>query len=329
MSKFYANPKAYLALLAVYAIWSTTLASMHIGTETIPVVMLPCARFMLAGGLLILYCLLRGEKLPDMADTRNHFIIGALLFVGGNTVVTWALKYLTTGVAGLLVATTPFCMVAMAASIPPREKITTGSLVGILLGFSGIVILFLPQLMHPMKVNFHFWLAIGAMLFTTFSWSLGSILLKQLPTKSSVLMSVGMQNILAGLTLVPVVAFTVKDWNIHPSTQSIWAVIYLATFGTMFATPCYLYVMRHLSVSVASTFAYVTPVGTVLVGALLLGEKVTPLTAAGSFIILCGVAVVQIMGRKQAEEISEAFVDAEIIAPEIEPAIKPAPAGAS
>ncbi len=298
------NPqmKAYAALFTVYLIWGTTLASMHIGVETIPVLLLPPIRFLMAGFLLVGFSLLRGEKLPSPLEIRNHFIIGLLLFIGGNTVVTWALQYVSTGMAGLLVATTPFCMVTLSALIPPREKISTGAMSGILLGFSGMIILLWPQLTHPMKVNFHFWLAVVAMLSTTFFWSLGSILVRKLPTRSSLLMSVGMQNLLAGLTLTPVAVALTPQLAFTPSPKSVAALCYLVLFGTITATPCYLYVMRHLSVSVASTFAYVTPVVTVIVGALLLDEKITPLTALGAVVILSGVAVVQYMNHRQGIE---------------------------
>lgn len=295
-----ANLKAYAALATVYIVWGTTLASMHIGVESIPVVLLPCVRFLLAGMLLISFCLIRGETFPTLRELRNHFIIGVLLFIGGNTVVTWALQHISTGLAGLLVATTPFCMIALSALIPPREKISSGGLLGILIGFAGMFILLWPQLSHPMDVTPTFWLAILAMLSTTLFWSLGSILLKKLPTNSSLFMSVGMQNLLAGLTLTPVVAVLMPDWNFQPTAASVGALFYLVLFGTIVATPCYLYVMKNLSVTVASTFAYVTPVVTVLVGALLLGEQVTTLTLAGAMIILSGVGVVQWVNRKPA-----------------------------
>lgn len=302
--------KPYLALLTVYLIWGTTAGTIRLGVDTMPPSLLPCARFLLAGTLLILICLLKSERLPDQATLRTHLITGLLLFFGGNSIICWTLKHVTTSFGGILVATTPFWMLWLSSIFPPREKVPGKSLIGIGIGFVGMVILLSPKLANLTETTPMFWISIFGLLLMTFFWSLGSIYARKNPTSSSLLMSVGFQNLFAGLALLPICLASVPNWSaVHPSTQSLVALGYLVVLSTMVATPCYLYVVKHLPVSVSSTFAYVTPVLTIAFGGLFLGEPITPTMILGAAVILAGVILVQYMNRQWAapEEQEEAL----------------------
>lgn len=136
------------------------------------------------------------------------------------------------------------------------------------------------------------------MLLNAFCWALGSVYVRRNPMEVSLPMGVGLQNLSAGLLLMPVCALTIPpSIPIYPSMPTIVAILYLIAFGTLLAAPCYLYVLRHLPVSVSSTFAYITPVITVLVGWLLLREPLTQTTVLGMSVILTGVIVVQWLNR--------------------------------
>jgi putative acetyltransferase len=292
--------KAWAALLTVYLIWGTTVGCIKIGGETIPVAMLPCVRFFMAGFLIVAGCLIKGERLPDWKTLRTHLIIGTLLFVGGNAWVSWTVQHISTGLSGLTVATTPFWMIFLSSLIPPREKVPGLALIGIAIGFVGMLVLLLPQLTHMQNTSPLFWLSILAQIAITFCWSLGSIYARKHSTGTSLMMSVGLQNLLAGFVLIPFMLLGVHDWQaVHPSFKSLAALAYLILCGSILAMPCYMYVLQTMPVSVASTFAYVTPVITVIVGALFLGEPVTPTTAIGAAIILCAVFVVQLVNQRQ------------------------------
>jgi drug/metabolite transporter (DMT)-like permease len=294
--------KAYLALIAVYLIWGTTVGSILIGVRTFPPALLPCLRFFIAGILLVSFCLFKGEKLPAKRDLKTNFIIGALLFFGGNSIVCWTVTHMTTGFGSILVATTPLWMTWLSAVLPPREKISKLSMVGIGIGFLGMLILLSPKLTHLGNTSPVFWLCIAGLVVMTFCWSLGSIYARKYPNPCSLLMSVGLQNLFASLMLIPVCMLTIspQEWAaIHPSTASLAALAYLVLMGTIVATPCYLYVLKNLPVSVSSTFAYVTPVITVIVGWLFLGEAVTLTMGIGAAVTLAGVVLVQYMGRQR------------------------------
>ncbi len=294
MTKALLSWKPYLALLTVYLIWGTTAGSIKLGVDTLPSALLPCVRFTLAGMLLVAFCLLKGERVPSRQDLKTQGIIGLLLFLGGNSIICWTVKYVTTGFSGILVATTPLWMVGLSAVLPPREKIPFLSLVGLFIGFLGMAVLLSPQLTHLGNTSSIFWLCLAGLLLMTFSWSLGSIYARKYPSQTSLLMSVGLQNLAAGLALIPVCLLTIHDWSaIQPSPKSALALVYLVLMGTMTATPCYMYVLQTMPVSVSSTFAYVTPVLTLIFGCIFLGEPISQTMIVGASIILAGVILVQ------------------------------------
>ena len=73
--------KPYLALLVVSLVWGGTTGGIRIGVDTIPSALVPCARFLIAGFLLIVFCLLRGERLPRFNELKIQMIIGAVLLL--------------------------------------------------------------------------------------------------------------------------------------------------------------------------------------------------------------------------------------------------------
>lgn len=320
--------KPYLALLAVYVIWGTTTGSIRLAVDSIPSSLMPCVRFIIAGVLLIGFSLFKGEAMPRWKDIKINAITGFLLFFMGNTIVCWTVKHMTTGFGSVLVATTPLWMTLLSAILPPREKISGLSLLGIMIGFVGMLILLSPQLTHLQDTSTTFWLCMAGLAVMTFCWALGSIYARKHPTNTSLLMSVGIQNLVAGLALIPVSLLEVQDWSaIHPTSSSLIALVYLILFGTMIATPCYLYVIKTLPVSVSSTFAYVTPVLTVVFGHFFLGEAITPAMVVGAAVILSGVALVQFINRqgvKQPPEKPQTQAQTALTVPDLQPA---APAG--
>jgi drug/metabolite transporter (DMT)-like permease len=313
----YTKP-AMLALLVVYLVWGTTMAAIHIGVETIPPLLLACIRFLLAGGLLILIALFQGERWPSWNETRNHLVIGFLLFFGGNALSCWALETLSTGLAGMIIATTPFWMLGMSALFERRFDAGSKSasthvtpsrspwadpkvVLSMVLGLIGIMILLSPQMAAPELTSPLFGWSILAMLVLCWFWSAGSLYARHHQGDASVWMALGIQNLLAGLLLAPI-CDAMGNWQaFNPSESSLWALAYLVVFGTIVTTPCYYYVLKHLPVSLSSSFAFVNPVITLFVGCLFLREVMTLESWLGSAIVVIAVFLLQWASQSSSE----------------------------
>lgn len=291
--------RAYLALVVVCLVWGTTFGSVHLASDSFPPAMIVCLRFTIAGLLLIGFSLLRGDAFPTGATLKRHLMVGFLLFFAGNSFVAWAVRYVPTGLGATLIATNPFWMIWLSSLLPPREKIHPTAFLGLIVGFIGILILLSPKLTSHYPVSPLFWATLVGILAMTFFWSLGSIYARKHPAPEAVMMGIGVQNLFAGILLMPVTWLTWQPTEFHPQWQGLLALAHLILLGTIVAVPSYMYVLKRLPVSVSSMFSYVTPVVSIAFGWWVFGEPVTPITILGTGIILAGVALVQWVNQQQ------------------------------
>lgn len=297
-----------VAMVALYVIWGTTLSAMHFGIQTISPAIFAFSRYFIVAILLISFCLLKREALPSKKDMIHLSISGICLFTVGNATAIWAVKYIPTVLAGALMATTPFWMIGLAAMQPPKERLQLPVLLGMSLGFIGILTVLAPQFAVEFSGNkglehfgFMEWLSVIGMFSTTVFWAAGSLYAKNHPTQNSVFMTVGIQNLAASLAMLPFMTpELVSGVNFHVSLPSVLGLLYLVFAGTIIAVPCYYYILKNMPVSVASTFAYVSPIITMIVGHFFLGEALSPTMSIGAVLVLAGVVVVQGLKQKVA-----------------------------
>jgi drug/metabolite transporter (DMT)-like permease len=288
----------YVALCIVYLVWGTTLGSIHIAVKTFPPILLASFRFIGAGVMLITFCkLIRHEQWPDKASLKRNGLIGLLLFFLGHSVTYWALRYVSTGLAAVLSSTNVFWMMCLASQVPPKEKIPPLAWASTFVGFLGLLVLLSPQLQHHAAFSLWFWLSIIGLLVTGFCWCSGSIMSRRTQSSSSLLMSLGVQQLVGGLLQLPIGLATMTSF--HPAPAAWVALLYLIVIASGLAMACYLYTLDTLPIPVLGTVAYVTPVLTILFGYFFLGEAITPAMMGGTVIILLSVVVVQQSTRKR------------------------------
>jgi drug/metabolite transporter (DMT)-like permease len=285
--------KAYIALFVVFIVWSTTLGAIRVGVQSFPPFLFVAMRFIIAGSLLFLICRLRKESWPDARSLKIHCFVGFLLFFCGHAMAYWALQYVSTGLLAIVGATSPFWLIWLTSVIPPAETVEKSALIGVSVGFLGMLFLLWPQIQHPGEFTLLFWACVVVLFAMSVFWCCGVIVSRKYKANTSLLMGTAIQNSTAGLLLLPIGLFA-TDWShLAPAPESWMALAYLIFVGSMFATSCYLYVIQNLPVPVISTITYVTTVLTIFVGKWFLNETVTPRMLLGTAIILTGVVWVQ------------------------------------
>src|SRR5438309_9285245 len=138
--------RAYLAWIAVCLIWGTTYLGIRIALETIPPFIMGAFRWIVAGSLIMGILAARGERLPSVRMWGSLAILGILLLGFGNGGVVWAEQTVPSGLTAVLVAMSPFWMVGVDAVAHPRVPLTTRRVIGLVVGFAGIVLLVWPQI---------------------------------------------------------------------------------------------------------------------------------------------------------------------------------------
>ena len=137
---------AFIAWIIVCFVWGTTYLAIRIALESVPVALLAGLRWTAAGLLLAVAAPLMGQRLPPLRYWGGLALIGFLMNVVGNGLVVWAEQYVASGLAAVVVAMVPFWTVFVEAALPGGERLSSRVLLGLALGFLGIVVLVWPEL---------------------------------------------------------------------------------------------------------------------------------------------------------------------------------------
>ena len=284
---------AYLAWIAVCIIWGTTYLGIRITLETMPPGLMSSMRWLLAASILIVYLRVQGEPLPPASRWGGIALMGFLLLFVGNGGVAFAEQWVPSGLAAVLVATAPFWMAGVEALAGSGEPFHGRTLLGLLIGFAGIVVLVWPELSMQTSDSRHFLIGVVLLQIASFGWSLGSAYSRRFARQDHVLGTTALQMLAGGLLLGILGVVRGEPAQLAFNARTSAALIYLATVGAIGGFVAYTYALRHLPVSFVSLYAYINPIIAVALGVLLLGEPFNLRIAAAAALVLIGVAVVK------------------------------------
>lgn len=293
--------KLALAYLSVFLIWGSTYLAIRIGVRDIPPAMFAGLRFLIAGGVMLLYGRLSSRRLPaTLAGYRTHLTVGILLLVGGNGMVVWSEQWVHSGLAAVIIAAVPLFMSSIDALVPGGHRLSSVGWTGILVGLGGVVMLVSPSFSGNAEAEINPAGVLG-LLFASLSWSVGSIYSKRKAVGGDVFMNTAVQMFSGGVVLM-IIAFATGETALTGiSQEGLAALIYLIVFGSIIGYTAYTYLLHHVPPAKASTYAYVNPIVAILLGALILSEPLEMRTMLSTAIILAGVAIVQFARTRKTE----------------------------
>jgi drug/metabolite transporter (DMT)-like permease len=300
---------AYLAWMAVCVIWGTTYLGIRVSLESMPPALMGGLRWLIAGSLLVLYLRLRGEALPPPSRWPAIALLGFLLLGLGNGGVVVAELWVPSGLTAVLVATSPFWMAFVEAFLRDGERLGATTIAGLIVGFSGILLLVWPDLTLQPSGDRRLLLGILAIQIACFGWALGSSLSRRQKRDENVLGTTALQMLAGGLIMTS--AGTIRgEWpDLFFTTRTASALAYLSTVGAVGGFVAYTYALRHLSVSFVSLYAYINPIIAVTLGVLLLNEPFDSRMAAAAALVFAGVAIVRWRSREAAAQRDPAMVE--------------------
>ncbi len=133
--------KVWMAMLAIYIVWGSTYLAIRFAVETIPPFLMAGTRFLVSGLILYLWRRAAGDPTPTRRQWKSAIIVGLLLLLGGNGLVSWAEQRVPSGIAALIVASIPLWVTLIDALRPHGIKPDWKIMLGLLIGFGGIVLL--------------------------------------------------------------------------------------------------------------------------------------------------------------------------------------------
>ncbi|HQW83714.1 MAG TPA: EamA family transporter [Ferruginibacter sp.] len=293
----------YLALCITSVVWGTTWVASKIGISGVPALQMAFIRQLAGGACFVLFFMLYKKlPFPNLKQFGWLVILGLLMFVFANGLSTWSLAYIPTGLSALIGALYPLCVVIIEMVVFKNRKQTPLTFTGLLLGLTGIGIVFYESAFNhqPNGYLFGIVLSIIAML----SWSVGTLVLTRYSIKMNPYYAMGWQMLISAVILYFFANITGQTIPLQAITGKSWlAIVYLVIMGSILSFVAFIYSMKKLPVAIASLYAYINPLVAMIIAALLLNEKLTVYIMWGSVVTLLGVFLVNYSIRKQQKKI--------------------------
>jgi drug/metabolite transporter (DMT)-like permease len=301
---------AFTSFAIVCVVWGTTYLFIRIAVETIPPLLLTGIRYTVAGLLLLGIAALRGERIPrDWRVLANLVFIGFLMVGVGNLSVVWAEQWVPSGMAALFVATAPFWAAILELFRRDGERVHLRAGIGMAVGFVGVAMLMMPS---GSAGRFDSRLLIGALAIQlgSLGWQYGTARGKYNVKDVPLVTSAAIQTLTGGI-IVDIAGLAIGEASrFYMTPRTFWALAYLTIFGSVIAYSAYVFALHHMRTTQMSLYAYVNPVVAVILGWLVLNERLTWVSIVAMVVILGGVALVQTAGRtKMLAAVPEPIVE--------------------
>lgn len=282
----------WTALWIVYIVWGTTYLAIRVVVETMPPLLAGGVRFLVAGSAYWLWLRFRKGRDYMRVSKRQHLssaIVGTLLLLGGNGLVSIAEQSVASSLAALLIATVPLWVIVMRRIT--GERIAWWTLAGVGVGFVGVAWLVLPGGRPEESTTFGMVLLILA----AFLWASGSFLSGRLDVPRDPFVSTSLQMLYGGIATtiaaVPRGEFSGIRFE-EFSVASALALAYLIAIGSWVAFTAYVWALQNAPVSKVATYAFVNPVIAIALGWLILDEELTATMLGAAAIIIASVAMI-------------------------------------
>lgn len=294
-------PSSFLVVLAfatVYLVWGSTYFFIQKAVHEIPPLIVGAFRFLAAGLLMLVWCLIRKEHIWNWSQIKPAAISGLLLLLIGNGAVIWAEKFLASSLVAVLVSAAPLWFVLLERPKWKENLTNRKTILGLIIGFIGVVLLFSEQTVKALATPGASSQVIGlvVLILASISWAGGSLYSKYKATGSAVVNSTW-QMLAAGIAFLPF-SFISGEWStFHWSDVSAGAwlsLLYLVIMGSLVAYSAYVWLLNVRPATQVSTYAYVNPVVAVLLGIFFAGEHMSLLQLTGLAVILTSVLLINL-----------------------------------
>jgi drug/metabolite transporter (DMT)-like permease len=284
--------KALFCLALVCFLWGTTWIASKEGVKHIPdALQMAAIRQLIGGCCYVAFFLYKKTALPKGKEWIPILILSFLNFMVSNGLSTLALQYkISAGLGAIIGAIFPLWIVVIGLFIS-KEKMPVLAIIGLLLGFGGVCVIFYDHLSD--FINSKFQLGILFSVIATLTWAVSTLYTKKQAINFNPYFSLGLQMLISGVVLYSFSSASGKAVPLSAIHWQSWASIgYLVVFGSLIAFICYLYALQNLPTEQVSIYAYINPMVAVLCGWIIFHERVSPFIIVGGLVTLLGVYLV-------------------------------------
>ncbi|MBF04258.1 MAG: drug/metabolite-transporting permease [Flavobacterium sp.] len=279
----------FLALCWISFFWGTTWIASKEGVKHMPAMQLVVLRQFFGGIIYLTYFLIKKAPWPTQRQWRNILVLSILNFMLSNGLSTWGVKYISSGLGAIIGSIFPLWIVII--SFFRGEKVSWKAVLGLIICFFGICVIFYDYLNDFLNPEFRFGIILSVI--ATFTWALSSIYIRENRTNFNPYFSLGLQMLISCVAIFGVIQSTGETVPLSEiPAVSWWSIAYLVVFGSVLTFIAFIYALEHLPKEVSSLYAYINPMVALFFGYILFNEPLTVSIAIGGLVTLTGLFLV-------------------------------------
>ena len=297
-----------IAFAIVYIVWGSTYFFIQKAVADFPPFMLGALRFLVAGGFMTAWCVIKGEKLFGIPNIKHAIMSGLLLLFFGNGIIIWVEQSVPSGLASITVSSAPLWFVLLDQPKWSENFRSRSIILGMIIGLGGVFMLFSEQVSSSIKGTGG--IPIGTMallLLASISWAGGSLYSKYKTSEGSTMVNSSWQMMAAGFAFLPGMfirnEFSGFLWA-DVSAGAWLSLFYLVFLGSIAGFSAYVWLLKVRPAMQVSTYAYVNPVVAVLLGVFFANENISLIQILGLITILGSVLLIN-MAKYRREKLAE------------------------
>jgi len=283
--------KTIVKIIIVYAIaciiWGSTWMAIRISLDSFTPFLSAGFRFLLASVFIYSLMKFKGIKIQtDKLSVTLYLLMGFFSFVIPFGLVYWGEQFVPSGLASVLFAVNPFFVAIFSYYFIASEKVGAHKIIGIVLGFAGLLVIFSENLIGDIPIYLPGMLAVvisaimqGGLQVTIkkYGGNLHPLSMNLVPM------------IIAGVIMTLIGYFFEDMSKVEFTSSGYLSVAYLALFGSLVTFTSYYWLLKRVSVIVLSLIAFITPIIALILGWIFLSEELSARHLIGSFLVLLGV----------------------------------------
>ena len=294
-AKIHAIGLPIIALCWVSFFWGTTWIASKEGVKHMPALQLVAIGQFIGGLLYISFFLFKKAPWPKGKQWKTILILSVLNFVLSNALSTWGVKYISSGLGAIIGAIVPLWIVIIGFF--KGERLSKLTVVGFIISFCGICVIFYDHLKDFLKPDFRFGIFLS--ITATITWAFGTLYTKKKAASFNPYFSLGLQMFISSIFVFAITGATGTSISLSAiPAASWWAIGYLVVFGAVLTFIAFIYALQHLPAEISSIYAYINPIVAVILGAFIFGETLNLAIAIGGTVTLFGLYLINYALRK-------------------------------
>lgn len=291
-----------LSFFAIYIVWGTTYLAALWGLDSFEPFVLSALRYLMAGFLLLTWCIISRYRLPDTKSMLVCAGAGIVMLVGGSGLVVVAEKYISSGHAAVVIATEPLWFLLLDRKRWNEYFSNKSVITGLVIGFAGIAAF---AYFSPQQSGTSSQIITGTLLTLAGSvmWVVGALFYErsaEVKKHPHVLMTT-VQLFGAGL-FSSMIALILGEWegfSFHAVSANAWTgLLFLVFMGSIIAYMAFMWLMKVQPPAIVATHTYVNPIVAIFIGWLLANEQITWMQFVALLIVLAGVLLTRVKSNQ-------------------------------